>query len=244
VVQTGVSEVWGDAWDVYKLLFRRSVRTAAIVFAVIEGLDPLDGAIDQRGAHIAFAVLSFVLGLAGPVLVQGALVEIVRNIHEGRRPDSIRELLAGAGRRIHSLFWASLVYGFGVFFGLLLLIVPGLLAASRWCLMAPLIMLEDETAGDAPLASSHLVRPYTWPVLGTVVVTFIVTSIVNTAIPLGIGFRDVGPFANWLIVVIASSLTAPFSAHVLTVIYYRITDPENRVIHPDVRTWRSVWEAA
>ena len=70
--------------------------------------------------------------------------------------------------------------------------------------MAPLIMLEDETAGDAWLASSHLVRPYTWPVLGTLVVTFVVTSIIDTVIPIGIEFRDVGPLATWLIELLAS----------------------------------------
>jgi hypothetical protein len=96
--------------------------------------------------------------------------------------------------------------------------------------------------GDARLASSHLVRPYTWPVLGTLVVTFIVTSIVTDIPDYALG--DIGPVATWLIAVIASSLTAPFSAHVRTVIYYRITDPENRVINPDVHTWLSVWEAA
>jgi hypothetical protein len=110
--------------------------------------------------------------------------------------------------------------------------------------MAPLIVLEGETAGDARLASSHLVRPYTWPVLGTIVVTFVVTTIVNSVIPFGVEFGDVGPVIKWVVAVIASSLTAPFSAHVLSVLYYRITDPENRVIHPDVRTWRSVWEGA
>ena len=90
------------------LLLRRSVLTAAIVFALIGGLDPLDAAVDRSGAHIGFALLSFALGLAGPVLVRGALVEIVRNVHEGRRPDSIGALLTNAWRRILSLFWASL----------------------------------------------------------------------------------------------------------------------------------------
>ena len=41
-----------------------------------------------------------------------------------------------------------------------------------------------------------------------------------------------------------SSLTAPFDAHVLTVIYYRLTDSEVPVIHPAVLQWDSVWEAA
>jgi hypothetical protein len=182
--------------------------------------------------------------LTGPVLVQGALVEIVRSIHDGRPPTTIFALLRTAWRRLHSLVWASIVYGFGVILGLLALIVPGLLAASRWSLMAPLIMLEGEAAGDARRRSSDLVRSYTWSVLGIIVATYVVTSVIDAGIPLFLLFRDIGPVAGWLIRVAASSVTAPFFAHVLTVIYYRITQPEHPVIHPDVRTWRSVWQGA
>jgi len=39
-----------------------------------------------------------------------------------------------------------------------------------------------------------------------------------------------------------NSLAAPFDAHVLTVLYYRVTDPARPVIHPDVLHWKSVWE--
>ena len=41
-----------------------------------------------------------------------------------------------------------------------------------------------------------------------------------------------------------SSLTAPFEAHVLSVVYYRLTDPERPVIHEDVARWQSVWAGA
>jgi hypothetical protein len=41
-----------------------------------------------------------------------------------------------------------------------------------------------------------------------------------------------------------SSLTAPFEAHVLSVLFYRLTDPERPVIHEDVARWRSVWAGA
>jgi hypothetical protein len=238
-----VSEVLGDAWDVYTLLFRRSVPTAAIVYAFVEGTLFLGRilASDAKQTLLTSALLP--VWFAGPVLVQGALVSIVRDVHMGEVPRSTWALLGNAGARILSLVWASIVYGFGVFFGLLLLIVPGLLAASRWCLMAPLIMLEHQTAGDARARSSDLVRPFTWPVLGAVVVTFLLTTAITTAPGLVVNLRG-SPLLEWLIRVALGSLTAPFYAHVLSVIYYRITDPENRVIHPDVRAWRSVWAGA
>jgi hypothetical protein len=52
---------------------------------------------------------------------------------------------------------------------------------------------------------------------------------------------DVDAVASILFSFVWSSLTAPFEAHVLSVVYYRLTDPERPVIHEDVRHWRSVW---
>ena len=240
MVDVGIGSVWDDAWDVYKLLFRRSVPLAALVYAFVEGVYRLAFNLDNHGARVAVALAAAVLFVAGPVLVQGALVEIVRNVHDAKRPESMASLLRLALRRVPSLFWASFVYGIGVLFGLLLLVFPGLLVASRWSLMAPLIMLEGESAGDARQRSRELVKPYTWPVLGVLALTFVVTTVIT-----GLLGRISDPaIVSWAISVAAAAVTVPFTAHVLTVIYYRITDPEHPVIHTTVGTWRSVWAGA
>jgi hypothetical protein len=102
-----------------------------------------------------------VLTFSGPVVVQGALIHIVRNVHEGRPPERIPSLIREAGRRFWSLIGAPILYGLGFFFGLLLLIVPGVIVAARWCLLAPLIMLEGRFVGAARERSTDLVRART-----------------------------------------------------------------------------------
>jgi len=236
-VRIGLGNVYRDAWQVYRLLFRRSVATAAIVYALNVVIRVASDVANDPWADFALGLASFLFLLGGPVLVQGALVEMVRNIHEGRHPERIRTLYAEARLKFWSLLWASIVYGLGVIFGLILLITPGLLVAARWCLMAPLIMLEG------PHGSTEIVgigaAAYR-PVLVIVVVTFLVTT-TPTASPL---FLPGGWASDYLLPFIWSSLTAPFSAHVLTVIYYRLTDPERPIVHEDVLRWSSVWEMA
>ena len=214
--------------------------TAAIVFAVLAGVNVANDFPSGRSSF-GLRTLGFVLSLAAPVLVQGALVEIVRNLHEGRAVKRIGALYGRARARFWSLLGASIVYSLGVFFGLLLLVVPGLLAAARWSLMAPLIVLEDHDAEDARRRSSQTVLGHTGPVLVIVVLTFLLTDGSNELafwyLPGGDVTQDVFSFA-W------SSLTAPFTAHVLTVLYYRLTDRERPVIHEYVARWRSVWEGA
>ena len=86
-----ITGVLRDAWRVYTLLFRRSVTVAAIVYLAIAALELTSG--------VAAAILRQLASIGGPVIVQGALVLIVRNVHEGRRPAEIAELTRRAGRR-------------------------------------------------------------------------------------------------------------------------------------------------
>ncbi len=239
-----ISAVLGDAWRVYVLLFRRSVIVAAVVFLAIAALEVTSGT--------AAAVLGELASLGGPVLVQGALVLIVRNVHEGNRPAEIIDLGRIAGRRFLSLLGASILYVLGVGLGLLAFIVPGLLAASRWSLMAPGIMLEHRTTFRALDRSRALVRGVdtslgdrTWTVFGIVAVTFVLTGVIPAAVVIAVFGVHRSP-GDWQIVAnaVLSTFTAPYAAHVLSVVYYRLTDPDRPAIHPQVRNWPSVWEGA
>jgi hypothetical protein len=231
-----VSSILSDALTIYRLVFRRSVITAAIVFAFVEGLDVLSLAHFSQSWHRFFLIASSVATLAATFFVQGALIEVVRNIHEGRSPAPISELYGRAESRFWRLTGAALVYGLGVFLGFLALIVPGLLAAARWSLMAPAVMLEGATVSQALQRSRTLIRnvggrDYTWTALGAIFISALITSA-----PLSLFNRSTSlSTTTYLIVLFVwRALTAPFEAHVLSVIYYRLVDPERPVIHPEI----------
>ena len=240
VVAAEPLRVWrtlGDALRVYRLLFQRSVTTAAVVYAAIALIDIGHHATSSSAAR-GLAVVAFVLGLAGPLIVQGALVEIVRNVHEGQPPERIGELVQRGGGRLWPLLGGSLIYAIGVLFALVLLVVPGLILAARWSLLAPLVVLERRGIGDALYRSKTLVKGHTGAVLGCVVVTYLVSDCLFWAL----FFSHTGFTTTAFLTFAWSALTAPFSAHVRTVIYYRLADPGRPVIDPRVFTWRSVWE--
>jgi hypothetical protein len=246
--ELSLSKVWGNAWSLYRLLFRRSILAATAIYVAVDSLHLIYRYADVYGAKASFVIpvriAAIVVGVAAPVLLQGALIELVRDVHEGRRPQDIWSILTRARRRALSLILAWFVYTLGVILGLVALIVPGLLAFSRWSLMAPAIMLEGRRAGDARSRSRELVRPYTWAVCGTLVLVWIVEGVLSN-VPWRVADHWTDqPLVYYGLIVAASALTAPFEAHVLSVLYYRITDPEQPVLHPDVRTWRSVWQGA
>ena len=215
--------------------------TAAIVFGAL-ALARVGGHYQgSRAVAIVLGIVAFLLDWAGPVIVQGALIELVANIHDGRAAKPIGALYERARDRFWPLFWGSLVYALGIVFGLVLLIVPGLLAFARWSLLAPFVVLEEDGVEDAIRKSSDAVRGQTGRVLVIVGAAFLVL-----AIPADLIFYLVlGRGSQWQVFsFVWSSLTAPFEAHVLSVVYYRLREPERPVIHEEVRRWRSVWEGA
>jgi len=243
-----VTAILSDAWNVYRLLFRRSIPIALVVYVLIDSLDLLDDLIDNDGVRISVVLIGGVLAFAGPVFVQGALVRIVRNVHEGERPEPARWLLSAAWRRLPSLAGASIVYAVGLLVGLLLLIVPGLIAAARWALMAPAIMLEGRETMPAQARSRAIVAgeidnglgDRTRLALGVVVTSFLVT----TAIPGALGwiaYDYVWNWVTWALTVVVGALLAPYQAHVLSVLYYRLVDPQRPAVDPRVWAWPSVW---
>ncbi|MBV8561965.1 MAG: hypothetical protein JOZ56_02630 [Actinobacteria bacterium] len=233
-----ISEVLGDALSVYRRLWRRSVVVAGLVFAVVSLAD----ALSARSPTYGTTLVSLLLSLVGGLLVQGALVEVVRDLHEGRPPSTTRQLYERTRGRLGTLLGASLLYGIGVAHGFLLLIVPGFIAIARWSLIVPLVMIEGLGIREAFARSSQLVKGRTGRVLALVIVANLITVVAGSAISAAFGFLP-DFWSIWVGGTIAGALTVPFEAHVLTVLYYRLTEPERPVL-PETppKSWGSIWD--
>jgi hypothetical protein len=72
-----ISEVLREAFVVYRRLLRRSIVVAGLIFAVVS----LAQALASERATALTALVALVLSLVGGLLVQGALVEVVRDLH-------------------------------------------------------------------------------------------------------------------------------------------------------------------
>jgi hypothetical protein len=233
-----ISAVLSDALAVYRRLWRRSLVVAGLVFLVVS----LAEALAQSAPTFGTTMVSLVLALVGGLLVQGALVEVVRDLHEGRPPAPVGAVYQRTRGRLGTLLGASFLYGIGVVIGFLLLVVPGLIAVARWSLIVPLVMIERLGVRAAFARSSELVRGRTGRVLVLVIVANLVTTAAGTAIIAAFGFLP-GFWATWLGGTVAGAFTVPFEAHVLTVLYYKLTEPERPVL-PEAagKRWRSVWD--
>lgn len=208
-----VSGVLRDAARVYQALFWRTVVVAALVFAVVcfgETVGPWPVVL---------------LSVVGTCVVQGALIEAV-DMERERRSGSIGDLFGAAWKRAGALLGVSLLTGVGVALGLFLLVVPGLILFTRWSLAVPAVMLEGRGPRDAMRRSGELVKGH-----GRQVFAVFLTV---TAATLGASFLLerllAGPLGPWAALTLAATLTTPFAAHALNVVYYRIVDPGRPIL--------------
>ena len=89
--------------------------------------------------------------------MQGALVYAVEDVRDGRIDSSIGELFERVRPYLGTLIISGILAGLGIAVGLVLLIVPGLILLTWWCLIVPVIVLEGRQVGEAFTRSRELV---------------------------------------------------------------------------------------
>lgn len=235
-----IGGVLREGFAIYRRLSGRSIIVAGVIFVVVSFGTAAASASGTRSALL----VSFVLSWVGGLLVQGSLVEVVRDLHEGRQIAPITAYYDRTRGRLGTLLGASFVEGLGLIVAFLLLIVPGFIAIARWSLVVPLVMIERLGWRDAFARSSQLVKGQTGRVLGLVIVANILAGIAELVVRTLFGGAS-NFWSAWIGGAVAGALVVPFQAHVLTALYYRLTEPERPVL-PDpaapVRKWDSIWD--
>src|SRR5688500_7003560 len=212
------SGVISEAWDVYKRNWQHLLTFSFVVYAAVALIAMLLGAIFDLWLA---ALLGAVVSLVAFFWLQAALVKAVDDVRDGRADLSLADTFGQARAQLASVAVAAILAGLGIVLGLILLIVPGLLLLTWWAVIIPVVVLENKSAGEAFSRSRELVRGYGWSVFGVIVL--VVLLLIGFNIVLSIVLT---PLTDWLqsflSQFISGALTAPFTATVLTLLYFRL----------------------
>jgi hypothetical protein len=219
-----VGGILGEAWGLYTKFFARFFLVAAIVYLVINLLGALLGWVVGTGsAAFLVALITVVVSLVGTFWLQGALVYAVDDVRDGRIDSSIGELFERVRPYLGTLIAAGILAGLGIAVGFVLLIVPGLILLTFWCLIVPVIVLEGKHVGESFGRSRELVRGHGWSVFGVVVITGLASAIASGVIQSIFSFLT--PFLRyWIGGTIANAIVDPFLAIALTVMYFHLRE--------------------
>lgn len=208
-----VGRVIGEVFEIYAA---NAVPLLVSAFAIYVVVGLIQGLLAGQG--LLLQLLSTALSLAATALYTGFVVKLVEDVRDGRRDFSAGELLSSASRHIVPLIVNGFLRGIAIAIGLLLFIVPGLYLLTIWSVTSPTIVAEDEDAIGAFGRSNALVEGQRMAVFLTIVVVFLITIVIS-GIFIGIGFA-VGTGAAVALAIFVSTITAPISALVASVIFF------------------------
>ena len=225
-----------EAWNLYRRFAAHFLLISFVIYlitAVLVALLSLGG--------VAGAIVGGVISFAATYVVQASLIKAVQDVRDGRVDLDFSETVRAAGPYILPVIAASILAGIGITIGLFLLIVPGLILLTFWCLIVPFIVLGGSGIFESFGNSWRTVRGYAWNVFGTYVLVFliliafsIVLGFVLILLPLWL--------RNFVNSVVTGTLIAPFLALVATLLYYRLTAAHASQPYTPTGPTSTVWE--
>jgi hypothetical protein len=169
-------------------------------------------------------VVQAITSLLGEVFYSGAVALTLAHEERGRRPrlrDIARTLSYGR------LIAVDILFGVVVAIGLLLFLVPGVVAFTWFSLTGPLVEIEDDTVRSSFARSRRLVRGRFWTVLAVLgPITLVSEFLTNAVLALSHG-AIASPFlGDWLGESVTSIVLSPFYAVAAVLITLHVTRAE------------------
>ena len=221
-----VGDVLDRVFELYKEHFAVLIPAAFCLSLV---LSIPKGFVGQHDFGPSFTLLVALFAIG--TFYQGMVVNLIREVQDGRRGPSVFGLLRSVGPVLGPLVGASLLYGIGVGVGVFLLVIPACFLATIWAVVAPAIVIEEKGVIAAFGRSRELVRGFGRPVFGVVLAAALI-GLVAGLIRLGIieaiaggPFLDPGgPTLRIVLDILVSTLTGPIGGLVAAVLYYRLLE--------------------
>jgi hypothetical protein len=154
---------------------------------VLSGLIP--DAIGSGGRTIGLLA-----GLPGLVFTGAASLITYTELSDAPRVTAGEAIRRGAGK-FGSLWGASFIANLGIIFGLLLLVVPGVIAIIGWTAAQSAVVVEGKTAGAALSRSWELTRGSRWRLaallgIAALAVLGLLVAMVLVLIPVALAFGE------------------------------------------------------
>jgi hypothetical protein len=192
-----------------------------VVFVPLGLLD----AVADRAVHVGdvsevtdLAKIALVVGvlaqatttLLGEVFYSGALALLIARTEPGTQPS-----LRGVARSLSygRLIVVDVLFGLGIAVGLVLLVVPGVVAFTWFALAGPLVELDRLGVRAAFARSRSLVRGHFWTVLAVLgPITLASEALTDAALAAGHGVLGDSLLSDWLVESATNIALSPFYA--------------------------------
>jgi hypothetical protein len=125
--------------------------------------------------------IAYLFGLVLGSVLQAALVHGTVSDLNGKKA-SFADCLQTGLRTCLPVIGLSIVFGIALMFGLVLLVVPGVLMFLAWAVIVPVLVVEKTGVFGAFGRSAELTKGHRWAILGLAVVVWLISMILGLAI--------------------------------------------------------------
>jgi hypothetical protein len=238
--QMGIGELVDGAVKLYRRDWLTLTGIAALVLfpltfiqlwvtqGLVSSFDPLatDAEFQAMTTELLLVTLVFVgveLLIAQPFLV-AAISRAAVDAYLGEQV-TLGRTLRYALSRLPAILWVSIITVVAITVGLILLIIPGIIAAVRLTLAPAVVVVEDVRGTKAVGRSWNLTGGHFWRVLGTLILSGIIEAVglAIIQIPTGVIAPLLGP-EGWPVsalgTALSSALVTPFSLLIVVLLYF------------------------
>jgi hypothetical protein len=182
----------------------------------------------EAHARLGAGVIIDVTAWIGSAFVLAACVKALSDAYLGESPSTRGSLRFGL-RRLLPLLALEIVYLIGQLLGFVALIVTGIWLYGMWSVRVPALVIERTGPFRSLRRSYQLVKGRWWPVAGVLIVAYLMVFILGglisgalSALALSSGDPSVLLAATISVLsgIVSGVLVQPFSASVVTVLYY------------------------
>jgi hypothetical protein len=218
------ARVFERVFAIYRLQAGVLLPAAVILYLIPSALGLASGITGQ-----ALALAASVIAAVG---YQGLVVQAVRDIQDGVRDLSLGGLFRSVSKVLAPLLWTAILVGVGVFLGVLLFIIPGLILLTQWAVAAPVVVCEVRTAPQAVSRSRQLVHGHGWRVFSVLIVTFLLILIMDLVLASIANAISGSGIVLAVAQLLGATLTAPVFALASAVLYLELLQLKGEQLPP------------
>ncbi|OHB28442.1 MAG: hypothetical protein A2790_15615 [Phenylobacterium sp. RIFCSPHIGHO2_01_FULL_69_31] len=156
------------------------IPTAVIAYFQATNIDP-DAAFSLRPGYFQAVGFSGLAALITSAILQGALVYGTVQDMNGQRP-GIADCLATGLRAFLPLIGLTILLAIAIVFGMILLIVPGIMMACAWCVAVPSLVADRTGVFGAFSRSAELTRGNRWRIFALFVVVWVIALVIGAVV--------------------------------------------------------------
>jgi hypothetical protein len=178
------------------------------------------------GLQFAASLVTLAVLLLAQFLATAVCMKASSDAYLGQKATASSSLRFAA-RRLPSLLWLGLLVWVPIYLGFGLCLAPGLWLLASWAVAVPALLIEGARGTKAIGRSWTLVRGRRWPILGVLLLAYLLSSILGAI--LGVGVLAASGFStssatyvalSTISSAITTSLTVPIYATIVALIYF------------------------